>query len=111
MESFNVGKFNFLQEFIIFDLDVRRQYPGKIFVFEKAILHTEVISKSELQLREHYSHTEIALAFESGKSHFYLYNKNRIAYGLELSSPRYSIIQFWTYNLRDIIIKSFEGIN
>lgn len=91
-------------------MHLRRRYRGKIFFFEKCVLYTEVLSRTELQYRGYYTNLEIGIAFEEGKNKFILYNKKRGMKEIECSAD-FNTIQLWTESLREMMLQSIEGIS
>lgn len=87
---------------------MRRRYRGKIFFFEKCILYTEIITKTELQYRGYYSHLDIGIAFAESKNKFFLYNKKRGIREIECSAD-FNTIELWTESLREMMLQSIEG--
>lgn len=102
------GKFRFLHEFDIVDIDTRRRYRGKVFFFDKCVVHTETMDKTTLQFRGHYYYTDIGIAFEEGKNKFFLYHTKRGTKEIECSAD-FHTIQFWTDCLREMMMNSLDG--
>lgn len=98
----------FLHEFDIADVDLKRRYRGKVFFFEKCVVYTETIDKTTLQFRGYYLYTDIGIAFEEGKTKFFLYHTKRGTKEIECTSD-FKTIQFWTENLGEMMMKSLEG--
>lgn len=102
------GKFLFLNEFDFADADLKRRYRGKVFFFEKCIVYTEILDKTTLQFRGYFLYTDIGIAFEEGKTKFFLYHTKRGNKEIECTSD-FKTIQFWTEHLAAMMMKSLEG--
>lgn len=101
------GKFLKVDKFDIFDIDLRRSYEGKIFLFEKSIIFTEIIDKTKLQFRGYLTSTTIGVAFEEGKSKIILYKIKRGNQEMECSADA-KIITNWTDLLKKIVLKNIR---
>lgn len=74
--------------------DLRRRYKGKLFLFEKCIIYTELISKSKLIYRGHFRHATLGFTFEDQRNYFRLYNERKGNQEIEFSSDA-NTIQLW----------------
>uniref|UniRef100_A0A182QQK2 DH domain-containing protein n=1 Tax=Anopheles farauti TaxID=69004 RepID=A0A182QQK2_9DIPT len=57
------GKFRSVFPVFIHDLRLKRQYQGRLFVFERCVIYTEQLDTKSLTYRGHYTHQEIEFDF------------------------------------------------
>jgi hypothetical protein len=69
------GKFRKMGEFDMFDHTLKRRYYGKVFLFEKCIIYTELISSERLEYRGHYERDLFGLSAYDGKNKFNLFSE------------------------------------
>lgn len=72
----------------------RRRYKGKVFLFEKCIIYTELLSKTKLQYRGHFRHITLGFTFEDQRNYFRLYNERKGNQETEFSADAQTI-QLW----------------
>ncbi|XP_035785573.1 uncharacterized protein LOC118463229 isoform X2 [Anopheles albimanus] len=61
----HLGKFRSVYPVFINDLRLKRQYQGRLFVFERCVIYTEQLEQKCLTYRGHYSHQEIEYDFSN----------------------------------------------
>lgn len=89
------GKFILVDRFEIYEKsDQRRRYKGKVFLFEKCIIYTELFSKNRLQYRGHFRHVSLGFTFEDQRNYFRLYNERKGNQETEFSTDSQTI-QLW----------------
>uniref|UniRef100_A0A8W7Q1A6 DH domain-containing protein n=1 Tax=Anopheles coluzzii TaxID=1518534 RepID=A0A8W7Q1A6_ANOCL len=57
------GKFRSVFPVFINDLRLKRQYQGRLFVFERCVIYTEQLDLKSLTYRGHYTHQEVEFDF------------------------------------------------
>lgn len=99
------GKFLKVTEFDINELETRRKYKGKVFLFDKCIIYTEIINKNKLIYRGCFRHETLGFTFEEGKNIFVLYNEKRGRQEIEFTADA-NMIQLWIQSLSDILMST-----
>ncbi|XP_050090764.1 uncharacterized protein LOC126574551 [Anopheles aquasalis] len=61
----HLGKFRSVYPVFINDLRLKRQYQGRLFVFERCVIYTEQLEQKCLTYRGHYTHQEIEYDFSN----------------------------------------------
>ncbi|XP_049539743.1 uncharacterized protein LOC125953932 isoform X1 [Anopheles darlingi] len=61
----HLGKFRSVYPVFINDLRLKRQYQGRLFVFERCVIYTEQLEQKCLTYRGHYTHQEIEFDFSN----------------------------------------------
>lgn len=97
------GKFKKLSEFDMFDNDLRRRYRGKVFLFEKCVVYTEIVDSATLRYRGHFSHLTTGFTFEEVKNNFKLFVSKRGNQEVEFQSDN-NTIQLWIEMLTQILL-------
>lgn len=57
--------------------DLRRRYKGKVFLFEKCIVYTEISGKNKLYYRGCFRQATLGFTFEDQRNCFRLYNERK----------------------------------
>lgn len=91
LNIFHQGKFRKMFEINVYDWDRRRQYPSKIFFFEKCLIYTEKF-KDYLEYRGHYVDSEVGL-YNDGKMKLFVFERKRGNREIEISSNETSTVQ------------------
>lgn len=95
MHTLCQGKFLLVDRFDICEKsDLRRRYKGKVFLFEKCIIYTEVTSKNKLLYRGSFRHATLGFTFEDQRNYFRLYNERKGNQEVEFTSDAQTV-QFW----------------
>ncbi|XP_055621760.1 uncharacterized protein LOC129765449 isoform X2 [Toxorhynchites rutilus septentrionalis] len=76
------GKFRKVFPMFINDIRQRRQYQGKLFVFERCVIYTEQTRPKALTYRGHFDHLEIAYDF-SNQQILKIFSENDKHHGVE----------------------------
>lgn len=71
------GKFKKMDEFDIYDWELRRRFRGKVFCFEKCVIYTEALDREYMEYRGHFESDKLGIIFKEGKSKFLLFLKKR----------------------------------
>lgn len=71
------GKFKKMDEFDIFDMELRRKFRGKVFLFERCVVFTEILDREYLEYRGHYESDKLGIIYKEGRSKFKLFAKKR----------------------------------
>jgi predicted ester cyclase len=70
----NYGKFQKMDSFTIYDRTTQRQYPGKLFYFDRLLVYTESVD-SRLEYRGHYLGEEFGICDYDANKKFCLFAK------------------------------------
>lgn len=73
---------------------MRRRYKGKVFLFEKCIIYTELSTKNKLLYRGHFRHATLGFTFEDQRNYFRLYNERKGNQEVEFVSDA-ATVQLW----------------
>ncbi|CRL08007.1 CLUMA_CG021022, isoform A [Clunio marinus] len=77
IDVFCQGKFIKLNEFDIYDWEVRRRFRGKVFLFERCVVYTEALAREYMEYRGHIEINKLGIIYKEGKSKFKLFTKKR----------------------------------
>lgn len=97
------GKFRILQEFDVYECDSRRRYRGKVFLFDKGVLITEIIDKETLCYRGFYMSSRLGV-FELDAYNFELFDQRRSVKQVELCSDANNV-SLWIGLLKRVVLK------
>lgn len=93
------GKFKLVDKFDITEKgDLRRRYKGKVFLFEKCIIYTEIIMKNRLSYRGHFRQATLGFSFDCQRNYFRLYNERKGQQDIEFSTDPITL-QLWLKTL------------
>ncbi len=98
------GKFRKMSEFDIQDIPTRRKYRGKVFLFEKCTIVTEIIDRENLEYRCHYMNDRFGLVCREGKPKFRLFEGRRGNRETEFSSSDVGTVVEWTGIIQSILM-------
>lgn len=99
------GKFRCLHEFDVYECDSRRRYRGKVFLFDKGVLVTEVIDKQTLCYRGFYMSCRLGV-FELDTNNFELFDQRRSVKQVVLCSDTNNVA-LWIDLLKQVVLKEF----
>lgn len=89
------GKFKLVDTFDITEKgDLRRRYKGKVFLFEKCIIYTEITAKNRLSYRGYFRQTTLGLTFDCQRNYFQMYNGRKGKQDVEFSTDPITL-QIW----------------
>lgn len=101
-----------MDEFDIYDWEMRRRFRGKAFLFERCIVYTEALEREYLEYRGHFSSDKLGIIYKEGKSKFKLFEKRRGKKEVEFRSSSMSTVLEWNEMLVSILMKFVvEGEN
>lgn len=66
-----------MNEFEIYDWELRRRFRGKVFRFEGCVIYTEELDREYLEFRGFYASDKLGIDYKEGKSKFKLYVEKR----------------------------------
>lgn len=66
-----------MDQFQIYDWELRRRYNGKVFLFEQCLVYTEEIDREYLEFRGCYESEKLGIIYKEGKNKFKLFAKKR----------------------------------
>jgi hypothetical protein len=93
-----------MSEFDIQDIPTRRKYRGKVFLFEKCTIVTEIIDRENLEYRCHYMNDRFGLVCREGKPKFRLFEGRRGNRETEFSSSDVGTVVEWTGIIQSILM-------
>lgn len=71
------GKFRKVNEFDMFDLEARRTFRGKVFLFENCIVYTEALSREFMNYRGHFDMNSVGIICKDGEGKLKLFARQR----------------------------------
>lgn len=99
------GKFQKVDEFTISDVEWRRKYRGKVFLFDKCVIYTETLNKQKLFFRGFFRHETMGFTFQEGKNNFTLYVGRPGHQEIEFNAAA-AIIQLWMQLLTNFLMRT-----
>jgi hypothetical protein len=66
-----------MDEFDIYDWELRRRFRGKVFIFERCVIYTEALDREYLEYRGHFGSDSLGIIYKEGKNKFKLFAKRR----------------------------------
>lgn len=93
-----------MDEFDIHDLEVRRRFRGKVFLFENCVVYTEGLQREYMEYRGHITSSSLGITFKEGKSKFRLYSGKRGHKEIELRSSMNIVIE-WNEIITGMLFK------
>lgn len=98
-----------MDEFDIYDWDLRRRFRGKVFLFERCIVYTETLEREYLEYRGHLSSDKIGIIFKEGKSKFKLFVKRKGQKEVDFRANMNTIVE-WNNMITGMLMKfAVEG--
>lgn len=93
-----------MDEFDIYDIDLRRKFHGKVFLFERGLIYTEALNKEYMEYRGHFGSDKLGIIYKEGKSKFKLFATKRGQKEVEFRA-KLSIVQEWNEIITQILMK------
>lgn len=90
------GKFKKMNEFDIYDWELRRKFRGKVFLFERCIVYTESLDREWMEYRGHYDSIKLGIIYKEGKSKFKLFAKKRGCKEVEFHADLNTVMEWKT---------------
>lgn len=100
------GEFQIVQEFDIHDREHRRRYRGKLFLFDKCVVFTELLDRQTLRFRGFYQQGHVGIAYAAGRNVFYLYHRRRGNQEIELTADGPEVVQVWSEALGRMMLRT-----
>jgi hypothetical protein len=66
-----------MDEFDLYDWELRRRFRGKVFIFERCLIYTEALDREYLEFRGSFAHDVIGIIHKEGKNKFKLFARKR----------------------------------
>lgn len=100
-----------MDEFDIYDWEIRRRFRGKVFLFERCVIYTEALDREYMEYRGHFSSDKLGIIYKEGKSKFKLFTKKRGQKEVEFRAPVNTVIE-WNEIIMGMLMKFvIEGEN
>jgi hypothetical protein len=96
-----------MDDFDIYDWDLRRRFRGKVFLFERCVVYTETLEREYLEYRGHFCKNTLGFIYKEGKSKFKLYARKRGQKEVELRSNMTTVLE-WNEMLTGMLMKFVE---
>jgi hypothetical protein len=93
-----------MDEFDIYDWEIRRRFRGKVFLFERCVVYTEILEREYLEYRGHFGNDKLGIIFKEGKSKFKLFAKRRGQKEVEFRSNMNTILE-WNEMITGMLMK------
>lgn len=99
------GKFILVDRFDVIERnDLRRRYKGKVFLFERCVIYTQIEGKNKLLYRGHFRYSTLGFTFEDQRNYFKLYNERRGNQEIEFHSDPQTL-HSWIQTLNRVMEK------
>jgi hypothetical protein len=100
-----------MSQFKIHEPQSGRKYSGKVFLFEKSTILTEIVERENLKYRYQYTNAILGIVKKRRKPKFSLFEGLRENREIELRGAL-KVVTEWTTILRDIVqVNVIEGGN
>jgi hypothetical protein len=93
-----------MDEFDIYDWEIRRRFRGKVFLFERCVVYTEILEREYLEYRGHFGNDKLGIIYKEGKSKFKLFAKRRGQKEVEFRANMSTILE-WNEQLTGMLMK------
>ena len=98
-----------MDEFDIYDWEIRRRFRGKVFLFERCIVYTEILEREYLEYRGYLSSDKLGIIFKEGKSKFKLFVKRKGQKEVDFRANMNTVIE-WNNIITGMLMKfAVEG--
>lgn len=98
-----------MDEFDIYDWEIRRRFRGKVFLFEHCIIYTEGLQREYMEFRGHINFDKLGITFKEGKSKFRLFSEKRGHKEIELRAGINTVLE-WKDIISGMLMKfAIEG--
>lgn len=99
-----------MDEFDIYDWEIRRRFRGKVFLFERGIVWTETLEREYLEYRGFLASDKLGIIFKEGKSKFKLFARRRGQKEVDFRSNNMSTTLEWNSLITGMLMKfAVEG--
>lgn len=103
------GKFKKMDEFDIYDLEQRKRFRGKVFLFEHCLVYTEALDREYMEYRGHFESDKLGIIYKEGKSKLRLFYKRRGQKEVVLKTSMSKILE-WNEIITGMLMKfAIEG--
>lgn len=96
-----------MNEFDIYDWELRRRFRGKVFLFEKCVVYTETLDREHLEYRGHYGSDQLGIIYKEGKSKFKLFANKRGQKEVEFRTSLNTVLE-WNEIITSMLMKFAE---
>lgn len=106
------GKFKKMDEFDVYDWQIRRRFHGKVFMFENCVIYTEELDREYLEFRGFYESDKLGIIYKEGKSKFKLFAKRRGHKEVEFYADLNTVVEWKTSitgMLMDFVAKGWKN--
>lgn len=93
-----------MNEFDIYDWELRRRFRGKVFLFERCVVYTEALEREYLEYRGHLGNDKLGIIYKEGKSKFKLFAKRRGQKEVEFRSSISTVVE-WNDMITGMLMK------
>lgn len=98
-----------MDEFDIYDWELRRRFRGKVFLFERCIVYTEALNREYMEYRGNLDSDKLGILYKEGKSKFRLFSRKRGQKEVEFRA-NLNIVLEWSKTIREMLMKyAMEG--
>lgn len=101
------GKFRKMDEFDIYDWELRRRFRGKVFLFERGVIYTEALNKEFMEFRGHLGSDVFGIIYKEGKTKFKLFAQSRGKKEVEFRASLNTVIE-WNEIITGILMNFVE---
>lgn len=96
-----------MDEFDIYDWELRRRFRGKVFLFERGVIYTEALNKEFMEFRGHLGSDVFGIIYKEGKTKFKLFAKSRGKKEVEFRASLNTVIE-WNEIITGILMNFVE---
>lgn len=93
-----------MDEFDIYDWEIRKKFTGKVFLFERGVIYTEALNKEYLEYRGHFGSDKLGIIYKEGKSKFKLFAIKRGQKEVEFRASL-DIVREWNKIITAMLMK------
>lgn len=93
-----------MDEFDIYDWELRRRFRGKVFLFENCVIYTEGLEREYMEYRGHFGSDKLGIIYKEGKSKFKLFAKKRGLKEVEFRSNLNTVLE-WNDIITSMLMK------
>ena len=93
-----------MDEFDIYDIELRKRFRGKVFLFEHCVIYTEALDREFMEYRGHLTSDKLGIIYKEGKSKFRLFSRKRGQKEVEFRSNLNRAIE-WSEIIKGMLMK------
>lgn len=98
-----------MDEFDIYDNELRKRFRGKVFLFEQAVIYTEALDREYMEYRGHFGNDKLGIIYREGKSKFKLFSRKRGQKEVEFRTSLNKVLE-WNEIITGMLMKfAIEG--